>query len=178
MKKKGIILTVAIILLLSAIIGSNSNDSASDDVSNESPTPSENILQETKEANIDINFDQIIEETRSELTNSEFYDYVTDVAIVIDEDAKDINLLASVKDGTRKELALSLADTLVRKFSFNCSFYNEELNSPSTEYYGGIFDLYNFYVGVTSDSEIKNPDNWYVYQYVSAGKYKVIELQQ
>lgn len=152
---------------------SNAESVSSDDNSNDNSNPTD----QNASAPV-VDFDAAISDVKTELTNPDFFDYVSEIAIVVKEEEKTINLLATVKDGTDDATALDFADTLVRRFSASCSLYGEDLKQPEFESYGGIFDYYNFYVGISSVSNIKNQDAWYVFNYVDAGSFHKFKLNK
>ena len=90
------------------------------------------------------------------------YDYVVDWSITLDDSG---NLLYNivVENGTDPELAVQVADGLVRYVSAYACSKCDELTSPGKDDYGSFYDYYDALVGVSEKSKTSNTKDWLVF---------------
>ena len=131
--------------------------------------------ESTKSTKPTVDFDKAIDALKIEMSNKEFFPYVVDTAINIDEKNDTIILSAVVTEGTGKEEAAELADTLIRRFGSLCSIYGENISQPEHEDYGGIYESYHILVGVATLSQLDDTDEWLVYQGIAKGVFQTIK---
>lgn len=105
------------------------------------------------------------------------YDYVTDWAVVPDNSGG-VNITVVVKDGTDPELALQIADGLVRQVSAAARNQDQELTSPSKDDYGSFYNHYPALVGVSEQSKTENTKDWLVFHAVVSSTGPMVELQK
>lgn len=105
------------------------------------------------------------------------YDYVTDWAVVPD-DSGGVNISIVVEDGTDPELALHVADNVVRQVSVAARNQNKGLTSPSKDDYGSFYDSYPALVGVSEQSNTGDTKDWLVFHAIVASSGPMVELQK
>ena len=105
------------------------------------------------------------------------YDYVTDWAVALD-DSGTVTINVVVKDGTDPELALQVADDLVRQVSSAACNQSDELTGPSKDNYGSFYDSYPAMVGVAEQSKTSNTKDWLVFHSIAAGSGPMVTLQK
>lgn len=125
-----------------------------------------------QEKSINVEWDKVIEETKKEVMNPEFFSYVKDTHIEVSEEDKIITFTAVLGDSTDKEVAVEFADTFVRKFSSNIAIKNSNLESPGHEYLGEVFDHYSIRIGVTPLSKTDNQNEWFVDDAIARGVHR------
>lgn len=105
------------------------------------------------------------------------YDYVTDWAVAPDNSGG-VNISVVVKDGTDPELALQIADGLIRQVSAAARNQDPELDGPTKDNYGSFYDSYHALVGVSEQSKTANTKDWLVFHAVAASSGPMVELQK
>ncbi len=120
----------------------------------------------------DIDWDKVIEETKKELTNPEYFGFVKDIHIEVKEEESKILFTAVVGDATAKDVAVDFADTLIRRFSGNVQIQNSNIKGPGHEYLGQVFDYYDILVGVAPFSKSDNSKEWYVFDAIPKGAHR------
>lgn len=97
--------------------------------------------------------------------------FVTDIDYSIKEDQKTIYATAVVKDGTSPENALELATILMTTLNESARTKNENIAPTDlvNNYYGGLFDEYTVFIGISQESTINETSKWYVYHVVTRG---------
>lgn len=133
--------------------------------------PSEN---EKKDFNVD--WEKCIQETKEELTNSEFFSYVKDIYIEVKED--EIKFTAALADSTSDSIALDFADTLIRRFNLTAKAQDNAIKSSTKDYLGGLYDKYNIVIAIAPLSKVSNQKEWYVYDAISKGMHRQPRLKK
>lgn len=121
-----------------------------------------------------LDWEKCIHETKEELLNPEFFGYVKDLYIEVNQNEKKITFTAELNDSTNLETAKEYADTLIRRFNLSAVSQNNEIKSASKEYYGGIYDYYDINIGIAPSSKIDNMSDWYVNERIKKGMFKKI----
>lgn len=124
-----------------------------------------------------LDFESIAQQTIRSVTNSENYPLVEDVSITLEENT--IHITAAVSDLMKKSDALDCADTLVRQLNLYASIADSTIKAASKDYYGGLYDVYDLAIAIAPLSQVNNPANWYIYDFVSSGMHtkQPIELK-
>lgn len=125
-----------------------------------------------------LDFESVAQQTAESVTNPENYPLAEDVSITLEENT--IRIAAAVSDLMEKSAALDYADTLVRQLNLYASIADSAIKPASKDYYGGLYDTYDLAIAIAPLSQVDNPDNWYIHDFVSAGMHtkQPIELQQ
>lgn len=131
----------------------------------------------TEEVAFNVDWETCIEETKEELTNPEFFSYVKEIGIFIDEENKRITFTASLDDATDPVVALDFADTLVRRFNLSACTQDSTIKTGEKDYYGGIYDTYSIMIGIAPYSKTDDYKEWFVYDAVAVGAHTKIKLQ-
>lgn len=131
----------------------------------------------TKEVAFNVDWETCIEETKEELTNPEFFSYVKEIGIFIDEEDKRITFTASLDDATDPAVALDFADTLVRRFNLSACTQDSTIKTGEKDYYGGIYDTYSIMIGIAPYSKTDDYKEWFIYDAVAVGAHTKIKLQ-
>lgn len=131
----------------------------------------------TEEVAFNVDWETCIEETKEELINPEFFSYVKEIGIFIDEEDKRITFTASLDDATDPAVALDFADTLVRRFNLSVCTQDSTIKTGEKDYYGGIYDTYSIMIGIAPYSKTDDYKEWFVYDAVAVGTHTKIKLQ-
>lgn len=131
----------------------------------------------TVSSNIVIDWDKCIEETKAELTNPEFFDFVPDIDINVDESNKRINFSIVVSDDTDPDIALDFGDTALRWLNNYAKFQDSSLKSGAKNYYGGIYDKYDVIIGIAPLSKISDSSQWFVFDGIAKGIQETVPLK-
>lgn len=129
-------------------------------------------------AEVDVDWETVVEETKAELTNPEYFDYVKDLYIKVDESKKQITFTAALGDSTSNDIALDFADTLLRRFNSNAQLQDNSIKGGSKDYLGGIYDEYSISIGIAPLSKTDDTKSWYVYDMISKGVQRAPKLQK
>lgn len=116
---------------------------------------------------LNVKWDAVIGEWESEITDPNFFSYVKDAYAAIEEDR--FILTAVVGDATDPQVALELADTMIRRFNAIAMLQKNSIAPPSKDYYGGLYDQYGVMIGIAPFSQQDNTDKWFVYQFILPG---------
>lgn len=131
----------------------------------------------TVSSNIIIDWDKCIEETKAELTNPEFFDFVLDIDINVDESNKRINFSIVVNDDTDPNIALDFGDTALRWLNNYAKFQDSSLKSGAKNYYGGIYDKYDVIIGIAPLNKISDSSQWFVFDGIAKGIQGTVPLK-
>ena len=143
-----ILLGIAAFFIIVSLFIGDSEDKKHDTQLEEKPAAVESIeneeMPEISEDAIEYAYDVILA-----------YDDVKDAHVTVEEDDQAISLAIQVGAAMNEELAKELADSFVRALSTGVSIYSEnaELNSPSGDDLGELYDYYNLLVVVGSSPE-------------------------
>ena len=130
-----------------------------------------------EEAAFNVNWETCIAETKEELTDTEFFSYVKEIGIFINEEEKEITFSASLDDATDPAVALDFADTLIRRFNLSARSQDSTIKSGEKDYYGGIYDTYSIMIGIAPYSKTDDYKEWFIYDAVAVGAHTKIKLQ-
>jgi len=130
-----------------------------------------------EEAVFNVNWETCIAETKEELTDTEFFSYVKEIGIFINEEEKEITFSASLDDATDPAVALDFADTLIRRFNLSARAQDSTIKSGEKDYYGGIYDTYSIIIGIAPYSKTDDYKEWFIYDAVAVGAHTKIKLQ-
>lgn len=130
-----------------------------------------------EEAVFNVNWETCIAETKEELTDTEFFSYVKEIGIFINEEEKEITFSASLDDATDPAVALDFADTLIRRFNLSARSQDSTIKSGEKDYYGGIYDTYSIMIGIAPYSKTDDYKEWFIYDAVAVGAHTKIKLQ-
>ncbi len=130
-----------------------------------------------EEATFNVNWETCIAETKEELTDTEFFSYVKEIGIFINEEEKEITFSASLDDATDPAVALDFADTLIRRFNLSARSQDSTIKSGEKDYYGGIYDTYSIMIGIAPYSKTDDYKEWFIYDAVAVGAHTKIKLQ-
>ncbi len=130
-----------------------------------------------EEAVFNVNWETCIAETKEELTDTEFFSYVKEIGIFINEEEKEITFSASLDDATDPAVALDFADTLIRRFNLSARAQDSTIKSGEKDYYGGIYDTYSIMIGIAPYSKTDDYKEWFIYDAVAVGAHTKIKLQ-
>lgn len=146
---------------------SSSSQTESSEQSSNDPIPVYNV-----------DWDKCIEDTKASIADPNFYDYLKDIHIEVDETKKQITFTAVLADSTNADVALDYADTMVRQFNLFAQMQDSSIKSSSKDYYGGVYDSYSALVGVAPLSKVKESDKWYVYDAIAKGGKTKLKLSK
>lgn len=138
----------------------------------------ENDIKEEVKFNVD--WDACIAEAKEELLNPEYFDYVKDLYIEVNETEKYVTFTASFPDSINPQLVLDYADTVIRRFNLIANSYDSNIALATKDTYGGLYDEYWIKVGFFPFSKSDNPDEWFIFDMVSPGLHtkQPIELKK
>lgn len=143
----------------------------------EEPKVTDSTSSENEEVELKIDWDSVIEETKEELTNPEYFDYVKDLYIKVDESEKKITFTAALDDATNDDIALDFADTLLRRFNATAQLQDNSIKGGSNDYLGGIYDEYSVSIGIAPLSKTDDKKSWYIYDSINKGVQRSPKLQ-
>ena len=129
------------------------NESVQTEAETSTPEPEaisdgENDVVTTEERDVSkLSFDEtnIIDLTINDMKQ---YDYITDVAIEIDEGSRDINIVVQVSASIDKDAAKMAGEDVVRYLAFCASTANSYYSAPGSTDIGGIYKKYNLLIYV------------------------------
>ncbi|BDR67200.1 hypothetical protein K144312032_14280 [Clostridium tetani] len=136
----------------------------------------ENKKETQKEDNFKVDWEKCIEDTKKELTNKEYFDYVKDVYIKVED--KRITFTAALADATNDKVALDFADTMLRRFNANAQLQDSSIKGGEKNYLGGLYDTYNISIGIAPLSKTNSQKDWYVFDAISKGVQREPKLQK
>lgn len=157
-------------------ISSNSTSKKDYDVTSKDIKTSRNTYKSSGEFHVD--WDKCIQDTKESITNPQFYGYVKDVYIEIDQSQKKIVFTAVVDDSTSADTALDYADTMVRQFNTFARLQDSSIDEASKDSYGGIYKQYTALVGVSSLSNTEKDEKWFVNQTLYKGLNHKLQLNK
>ena len=168
---------LVVVLACGCLVGCSDYDYLNEESSSSKAESSE---QSSKNATpvYNINWDKCIEDTKASIADPNFYDYLKDVHIEVEEAEKQITFSAVLSDSTSADVALDYADTMVRQFNLFAQMQDSSIKSSSKDYYGGVYDSYSALVGVAPLSKVKNSDEWYVYDAIAKGGKNKLKLSK
>lgn len=127
---------------------------------------------------LNIDWDECISETKKSITNIEFYPFVKDVLIQVNEEEKRITISVVVGDATKPSVALEYADTVIRQLNLFANMQDSSIQLGSKDYYGGIYDQYSLLIGITPFSKVDNHEEWFIFDAVAKKAHTKIKLQK
>ena len=95
--------------------------------------------QETRISDLTILDQNIIDYT---VENMKRHDNIEDVAIIVDENEKQINIAVVVRSELKEDLAKEAAEDVARNFASSVSSADNTYSAPSHDMIGGIYDTY------------------------------------
>lgn len=119
-----------------------------------------------------IDWERCIEETKKEVTNPEYFSYVKDVYINVDNSKEEIVFTAVVNDSTSANISKDYADTLIRRFNLIAALQNGAIKTAGKEYFGEVYDFYSIKIGVSTNSLVRDIDKWHVNERIPKGTFK------
>ncbi len=125
-----------------------------------------------------IDWEKCIADTKAELTNPEYFSYVKDVYIKVDEKEKRITFTSAIDDACSKDIALEFADTIIRRFNSQAQLQDSSIKSGSKDYLGSLYDTYNISIGIAPLSKTKSQKDWYVFDAIAKGVQREPKLQK
>lgn len=131
--------------------------------------------EETELVSFDVDWDQCREDLVAELVSDD-YPYVQDVYLSVDDETRCITLTATLDDATAPEVALDLADTMIRRTNSLANMQDTDIAPCGADSYGGIFDTYDCLIGIAPVSQANNSDQWFVYDAIARGTNQKPEL--
>lgn len=176
MKKLFAVFLVAV-LACSCLAGCSNYDYL-DEESSSSQIENSEQSSENATSIYNVNWDTCIEDTKTSISNPDFYDYLKDLYIEVDEAEKRITFSAVLSDSTSADVALEYADTMVRQFNLFAQMQDSSIKSSSKDYYGGVYDSFSAIVGVAPLSKVDNSDEWYVYDAIAKGGKNKLKLNK
>lgn len=138
----------------------------------------ENEVEEKSEEDVSYNVDweKCIGDTKNEFSNLDQYSYVDDMYIEVSNNK--ITFTAAISDSTDKEVALKFADSLIRRFNANAQLQDSSIKSSGKDYLGGLYDVYDIYIGVAPLSKINDSTEWYIHDVIGKKVHKELKLQK
>lgn len=158
------VVTIFSVLLLSILVAcSDSDDTTSKEADDESVVETEEGSEEEntgeEEENTEKESIDEIPEVSEEAMNHAYdiindYDMVKDSHIEVSEEDKKITLAIQVGAATNEDHAKDLGDNFVRALASGVAIYSEDdLESPSKDNLGELYDYYDLHVGVGTDAD-------------------------
>lgn len=147
----------------------------------EGPEATDEVTEEAKEATkmiSELDWESCIADVKKELTDTEFFSYVNDIGVFVDQEEEKITLTAALDDSTDPSIALEFADTFIRRLNATAMLQNSYIKSASKDYYGGLYDTYSVLIGIAPASKINDDSQWFVYDAVAKGAHTKIKLQK
>ena len=157
----------------------SSQEPHAEGISQEKDNQTDDVIEEAEEkTEINVDWSLVIDETKKEVTNPEYFSFVKDVFIDVNEDKKQITFTAALDDSTSDEVALDFADTLLRRFNSVAQMYDNSIKSGSKDYLGGVYDEYSLSIGVAPLSKTNETKSWYIHDAISKGVQRAPKLQK
>jgi len=119
----------------------------------------------------DIDVEIAAADWQEELTNPDFFPYVIDCAVKVDNANLLITFTAALMDSTNAETAAEFADTMIRRYQSCVSLLGGSFESATKDYYGGLYDEYNISIGVAPISYIDDVNKWWVHMDIPKGSH-------
>lgn len=126
----------------------------------------------------ELDWESCIDDVKKELTDPEFFSYVNDIGVFVDQEEEKITLTAALDDSTDPSIALEFADTFIRRLNATAMLQNSYIKSASKDYYGGLYDIYSVLIGIAPISQTSDDSQWFVYDAVAKGAHTKIKLQK
>lgn len=161
MKKKLILLSAILLMCCPFAYGCNSSEDNSND--------------NAQYAKTGTSWDNNINEVYEIALNKETYPFADSVYINIDENNKLVDYTIIVGDETTPEQAVQYANDLVKAFNDSVSNSDSNIAKSTDDYYGGVFDTYDFCMTIATNESVLNETEWLVCQTVKAGEHTAIQ---
>ncbi|NFN94933.1 hypothetical protein FDB28_12725 [Clostridium botulinum] len=179
MKRKLISVLLCGLISISLFGCGETTQTANNSSENNKQTETEAVKkEENSEKTYNIDWEKCIADTKAELTNPEYFSYVKDVYIKVDEKEKRITFTAAIDDACSKDIALEFADTIIRRFNSQAQLQDNSIKSGSKDYLGSLYDTYNISIGIAPLSKTKSQKDWYVFDAIAKGVQREPKLQK
>lgn len=105
--------------------------------------------------------------------------YLDTVKFGVENEAKEIFINVSLKGVPGDKELINDLEQMIYHIS-NSAATGTDLRPPSknTLDYGGVFDDYNIVIGVSSEGDLNNPDDWLVHYKIPKGSHKKIKIRK
>ncbi|MCB2308821.1 hypothetical protein LGL08_20575 [Clostridium estertheticum] len=123
------------------------------------------VKKDIEKVKFNVDWEKCIEDTKTELTNPKYFDYVKDIYIKVEDER--ITFTAALADSANNDVALDFSDTILRRFNANAQMQDSSIKGGSKDYLGGIYDVYDITIGIAPLSKTKDQNKWYVYDAIA-----------
>lgn len=166
---------VAVLLLALGVVMGGGSDSKKSNTASKSQTVTTKTSAQNKQQNIlvpDDVLDKAIKLTRKDVLGKDEQGdkYIRQLAIKVDQKNKKIGIFAIMPAATKPKYSLDLADTLTRRLAANVANIDNRFRQPGgKDYWGGIWDIYEITMGISTIANAENNQKWYVFEIVQPG---------
>ena len=139
----------------------------------------ENVVapkEDIEKSKFNVDWEKCIEDTKTELTNPEHFNYIKDIYIKVE--GKRITFTVVLADATSNDVALEFSDTILRRFNANAQLQDSSIKSGGKDYLGGIYDIYDISIGIAPLSKIEIQKEWYVFDAIAKTVQREPKLQK
>lgn len=184
MKKRIFAISIATTLLFTmASCGSGEKDNSSQSIDgkksiSENNNPSSVSDSSDIETAYNVDWDQCLKDLKESVLDQEFFPFAKDIYVAVDEEKEQITFSIVVGDATDPEVALDYADTVIRQYNLMANMQDNNITLGEKDYYGGLYDKYDFIIGVAPQSKTNDSDQWFVFDASVAGAHQSLELQK
>ncbi|EOQ38285.1 hypothetical protein [Butyricicoccus pullicaecorum] len=175
--KKKLIISVLVAVTMGMATGCGGESDTIEPIATEQQSVETQVSESDKAETVsfDVNWDQCRDDLVSELVSDD-YPYIQDVYLGVDDETRRITLTATLDDATAPDVALDLADTMIRRTCALANMQDSDVTMPGADTYGGLFDVYDCMIGIAPMSQVNNSDQWFVYDAIARGTNQKPEL--
>lgn len=175
--KKKLIISVLVAVTMGMATGCGGESDTIEPIATEQQSVETQVSESDKAETVsfDVNWDQCRDDLVSELVSDD-YPYIQDVYLGVDDETRRITLTATLDDATAPDVALDLADTMIRRTCALANMQDSDVTMPGADTYGGLFDIYDCMIGIAPMSQVNNSDQWFVYDAIARGTNQKPEL--
>ncbi|MBZ9608631.1 hypothetical protein G9F73_012510 [Clostridium estertheticum] len=134
------------------------------------------VKKDIEKVKFNVDWEKCIEDTKTELTNPKYFDYVKNIYIKVEDER--ITFTAALADSTNNDVALDFSDTILRRFNANAQMQDGSVKGGSKEYLGGIYDIYDISIGIAPLSKVEIQKEWYVFDAIAKTVQREPKLQK
>lgn len=175
--KKKLIISVLVAVTMGMATGCGGESDTIEPIANEQQSVETQVSESDKAETVsfDVNWDQCRDDLVSELVSDD-YPYIRDVYLSVDDETRRITLTATLDDATAPDVALDLADTMIRRTNALANMQDSDVTMSGADTYGGVFDVYDCMIGIAPVSQVNNSSQWFVYDAIARGTNQKPEL--
>lgn len=114
-----------------------------------------------------VDWNECIQKTKSEIESCN--DFVDLCSIKVDEEKQEIQFAVIVNNNTTLSQAQEISNKVVRTFNDYAYEQNNSIKKSGEYYLGSIYDIYVALIAVSTEENLQNTEEWYVYDNIKPG---------